>query len=292
MPEGVTADYPFSESFEVTEDVKRAFDVNGYIILRGLLDTEQITKLKVAFENDEGVLTQYYGRDDGAGKKTRTVLWNHPGNDITGVVARSQKMAGTFEELLGGELYHYHAKVIMKEPEIGGAHVWHQDYGYWYENGCMFPDMGTAWLAIDTANKSNGCLQILVGSHRLGRVDHKKVGDQVGADLERVEQAKAFCPLMHVELDPGDCLFFHSNVLHRSDQNRSKNRRWAYLVAYNKADNNPVIEHHHPRYTPMTKVPNSAIDQCTTATDMTGKDYFRGPTADASLHKIGEKDKA
>ena len=40
----------------------------------------------------------------------------------------------------------------------------------------------------------------------------------------------------------------------RSEQNHSGRRRWAYLVAYNTKSNNPVIEHHHPRYTPLDKV--------------------------------------
>ena len=33
-------------------------------------------------------------------------------------------------------------------------------------------------------------LKVLKGSHHLGRIDHVRVGDQVGADLERVEQVK------------------------------------------------------------------------------------------------------
>ena len=43
-------------------------------------------------------------------------------------------------------------------------------------------------------------LQILVGSHKVGRIDHVKVGDQVGADLERLAQVEKFCPLLHVEV--------------------------------------------------------------------------------------------
>ena len=36
-------------------------------------------------------------------------------------------------------MYHYHSKLMLKEPEVGGAWVWHQDYGYWYQNGCLYP---------------------------------------------------------------------------------------------------------------------------------------------------------
>ena len=56
--------------------------------------------MKTALENDEGIMTKMYERGDGAGRKTKTVLWNHPGNDITGVIARADKVAGTFEKVM------------------------------------------------------------------------------------------------------------------------------------------------------------------------------------------------
>ena len=66
-----------------------------------------------------------------------------PGDDVVGLAARSRKVVDTLEQLLGGHpLYHYHSKVaragldhlaqlMMKEARTGGAHLWHQDYGYW-----------------------------------------------------------------------------------------------------------------------------------------------------------------
>ena len=32
---------------------------------------------------------------------------------------------------------------------------------YWYENGNVFPDMGTVWVAVDQADTTNGCMQVL-----------------------------------------------------------------------------------------------------------------------------------
>ncbi|CAH1241570.1 PHYH [Branchiostoma lanceolatum] len=250
MPE---SEYHYTGGFKVTDEVKADFEKNGYVIIRSLMSGEEMRKLTEALESDDGVKTKTYGRDDTQGRKTKTVLWNN---------------------LLGGEVYHYHSKVIMKEARTGGAHLWHQDYGYWYENGCMYPTMGTVWIAVDKADRENGCLKIIPGSHKAGRVDHSHVGDQAGADLERVSQLEKALGLFHVEINPGDALFFHSNILHRSDQNSSDRRRWAFLVAYNRADNNPVYRHHHPQYTPLSKLPNSAIMECSTATDLTGKDFF------------------
>ena len=60
-------------------------------------------------------------------------------------------------------------------------------------------------------------------------------------------------------MEPGDVLFFHSNLLHRSDQNRSDNPRWSMICCYNAARNDPYKESHHPRYTPLSKVADSEI---------------------------------
>ena len=49
--------------------------------------------------------------------------------------------------------------------------------------------MASAMIALDAATKENGCLQVLKGSHHLGRIDHTLTGDQAGADQERIDVA-------------------------------------------------------------------------------------------------------
>jgi len=120
--------------------------------------------------------------------------------------------------------------------------------------------MASAMIALDRCTRENGCLQVLKGSSQLGRIDHGLLdGEQVGADLNRVEQASSQLPLVYVEMEPGDVLLFHCNTLHRSDQNRSADRRWTMICCYNAARNNPYREHHHPCYTPLEKVSDSAL---------------------------------
>ena len=74
---------------------------------------------------------------------------------------------------------------MMKDPKTGGAHIWHQDYGYWYNNGCLLPEMGSVFIPVDPCTTSNSCLQVLSGSHRMGRINHVLEGQQAGADSER-----------------------------------------------------------------------------------------------------------
>ena len=182
-----------------------------------------------------------FGRADGEGGTVRLSLWNHPTDTIYGMIARSDSIVGSMEKILGGEVYHYHSKMIMKDPLIGGAWTWHQDYGYWYQNGCLNPWMGSAFIAVDRCTRENGCL-----------VD-------AGADIERVQEVLKRQELVHVEMEPGDVLFFHCNTLHRSDQNKSQHPRWSMICSYNAARNDPYKESQHPRYTPLIKVPDSRI---------------------------------
>jgi len=37
--------------------------------------------------------------DDGEGRASRLVIWSHPGNDVTGMLARSEKVAGICEKV-------------------------------------------------------------------------------------------------------------------------------------------------------------------------------------------------
>ena len=116
--------------------------------------------------------------------------------------ARCHRVVDSVEQLLGEEAYHYHSKMILKDAKVGGAWAWHQDYGYWYQNGCLFPDMLSCMIALDAATIENGCMQVLKGSNRLGRIEHGFTGDQTGADLERVEEAQKVLELVYAEMKP------------------------------------------------------------------------------------------
>ena len=231
----------------------------GYVLARGMFDREEIGLLLRAAKEDRELDRHSFSKDDGAGNTVRLSLWNHPGDTLYGMFARSESIVTSAERILEGEVYHYHSKMIMKDARVGGAWAWHQDYGYWYQNGVLYPLLTSASIAVDPATRENGCLQLIEGSHHLGRIDHVLTGDQAGADRERVEQILSRLPLVYAEMEAGDVLFFHANLLHRSAENRSEKPRWSMICCYNAARNDPYKESHHPRYTPLVKVPDAAI---------------------------------
>lgn len=246
---------------KISSKEKELFDEDGFITIRNLFSKEEISALSDTAHNDLALDKAATSMDDGKGNAVRLSLWNHPGDGIYGMFARCKKLAESVELLLGGEAYHYHSKMVLKDAKVGGAWAWHQDYGYWYQNGLLFPDLCSVMIAVDKATKANGCLQVIRGSHKMGRVNHILSGDQAGADMERVNEVLKVKEKAYCEMEPGDALFFHANLLHASDQNKSDNSRWSMICCYNKATNNPYKESHHPSYTKLNKVEDDMILQ-------------------------------
>jgi ectoine hydroxylase len=240
---------------------KARFDEDGYLLVRSLFDSEEMDLLREIGRADEELAKRIAERRDAQGGVTTLSLSNDLGENIYSAFVRCHRIVDPMEQLLGDEVYHYHHKMNMKAPYVGGAWEWHQDYGYWYNNGCLLPDMASCFVAVDRATRENGCLQVIKGSHKMGRIDHGKTGDQTGANMERVDAALERMELVHCDMEPGDALFFHSNLLHRSDQNRSPDPRWVLICCYNTKRNNPYKESHHPSYSYLEKWDDARIKE-------------------------------
>lgn len=93
----------------------------------------------------------------------------------------------------------------------------------------------------------------------MGRLEHLFAGEQQGADMPFVEEALKHCEKVYVELNAGDTLFFHSNLLHMSEANLSDRPRWSLISAYNLSFNVPFREKNTSCITPVKVVADSTI---------------------------------
>ncbi len=250
------------KTYLLTDEEVFAYHRDGYVIVKGFLEKLEVEKLHKIATNDKAVTNNAIDLSDTTGKKTKLTLWYKPGNDAYGLLTKSERMVRNVDKLLDGEseVCHFHSKLMQKEPHVGGAWEWHQDYGYWYKNEFLLPDqMISVMIAITEANRSNGCLQVIKGSHKMGRVEHGFAGEQVGASQRYVDLALKTMEHIFVELDAGDALFFHSNLLHRSEANNSENARWSIISCYNRAENIPYNEPSQNSTIPLQTVPNESI---------------------------------
>ena len=246
---------------QLTDADETAFRRDGYVILRNFFSPAE-TDLLHRLSTENVVTDHSFDLLDQLGKRTKLTLWFTPGDDTFGLMSRSERMVNGVAKLLGtaGEVCHFHSKIMQKEPKTGGAWEWHQDYGYWYKNGFLYPEaMISVMVALTEATVLNGCLQVLAGSHTMQRFEHTTVGEQQGADPAFVEQAQKVCRHVYVELQPGDVLFFHANLLHCSDANNSDAPRWSIISAYNLSHNVPFREKNLSCIVPVQVVPDSAL---------------------------------
>lgn len=243
------------------EEVAR-FHRDGYVIVRQFFSAPEIQKLYSIAVGDQVVREHAVDLNDQTGRKTKLTLWFTPGEDVYSLVLRSERMVKSVARLLDSDapVCHFHTKLMQKEPRVGGAWEWHQDYGYWYKNQFLFPDqLVSVMIALTEATRENGCLQVIKGSHKLGRVNHGFAGEQVGADMVMVNHCLSIMEHVYVELEPGDALFFHSNILHRSEANLSDRPRWSLISCYNSLSNPAYNDESASWKEPVKMVPDSAL---------------------------------
>ncbi|MFV0296941.1 MAG: phytanoyl-CoA dioxygenase family protein [Hyphomicrobiaceae bacterium] len=233
---------------------------DGFVFVRNLFNADETAILRTAMEQDPAIKEHSLLRGDQEGGATRISLWNRAGDSVYGLAARTARVVDTAEALIGEPVYHFQSKLTAKEPKVGGAWEWHQDYGYWYYNGCLEPKMLSIMIALDETDAGNGCLKVVRGSHKLGRLDHVSVTDgQNTTDPERMPHILARHETVECVLEPGDAVIFHGNTLHRSDQNKSDRRRWTFLCCYNAVSNDTFKKDDDRYYVPLQKVDDDAV---------------------------------
>lgn len=248
--------------FGLSKEQIDSYESDGYIIVKDFLGVKEVNRLcDTAFGNNV-MIKNSLDLNDQSGKKTKLSLWFTPGNDPFGYLIRSQRMQNAVLPLLDSDapVCHFHSKLMQKEPKVGGAWEWHQDYGYWYKSQFMFPDqLISVMVALTAATKENGCIEVIKGSHKLGRVNHGFAGEQVGADMVMVNNALHSLETVHCVVNAGDALIFHSNLLHRSAANLSDSARWSIISCFSSQSNLAYNETSDSWKKPIEVVPDEAI---------------------------------
>ena len=156
-----------------------AYHRDGYLLLPGFFSPEEIAPCREAIARDPSIGGRLFHVHDGYGEtregrdgyRLDYVGWFRDGDDWLGTCTRLARIVEGAAALIGEAVYHYHSKLVRKPRGGSGTLVWHQDFGGWYQDGCVLPDMLTCVVALTGADANSGCLRLLKGSHRMGRVD-------------------------------------------------------------------------------------------------------------------------
>jgi ectoine hydroxylase len=99
----------------------RDFEGNGYIFIPNFLNDEETALLFAAAKADTKLMDNAFDVADAQGGKSRLTGWSHVSDDVYGMVAAAARVVDRMEGFLGGEVYHYNSKMMLKEPRVGGA---------------------------------------------------------------------------------------------------------------------------------------------------------------------------
>lgn len=280
-----------SSAFALTAEEKRAFERDGFLIRRGLFSAAEIDPLMQACLSDPDVDGALVGISDSEGNLQEVVTWTDLVEaEYLSQIMRLERVVNAAEFLLEAPVYHWHSKLSMKRPGSTGRWDWHQDYAYWYHEGCLYPDMMTITVALDRCDEDNGCLKLVRGSNRIGRIEHGKLGKATGVDPERLALIERQHEVVACAMEPGDAVFFHANTLHASGPNVSDRPRTLLHMSYNAVGNSPFVaegqEHH--KYRPLETLPDDALVSGAWKTIVTGQLFWsRGGNAGASRSVYG-----
>ena len=242
-------------------ELARVADVyrrDGFAYVRAMFSPTEIAPLVEALPG--GSAPGAFTVADSRGGRQELSAWLHLGDDFIGVVPRLQPIVDLAAAVVGEAVYHWHSKLSWKRPRSTSLWDWHQDYGFWADDGVERPDMCTVAVAVGPVNVANGCMRLVRASHRLGVIDVVPIGASQGSDPHVVATLLESQPAEPCELDTGDVVVFHSNTLHSSGPNESNEPRTMLMMSYNAVTNPPATPR-HPGYAfePLEVLSASAI---------------------------------
>ncbi len=133
-------------------------------------------------------------------------------------------------DLLGDDVVAWGSHFFCKMPRDGKAVSWHQDASYWP----LSPSHAvTIWLAIDDADRGNGCMRFLAGSHHFGHLTYRPSDPAEHNVLDQtVEDAERYGTPVDDELRAGEISVHSDLLLHGSEANLSDRRRCGLTLRY------------------------------------------------------------
>lgn len=213
---------------------------HGYVVVRGMVSAAEIALLRDAVRLllDEAPVgpDQPHDREGRPVPHPRDYSFLQPAagaavlNRVSTPLARSADVLKVYanprllqavEALYGPDWVPFAESIVIKLPHVGAPFAWHQDGRF--ATG-QVPERGVNFgIYLYHSDESNGCLYVVPGSHRNGRVD---IAAQIASHGERLPGS------IPVPVAAGDVIVHSRNLVHGSFTNRSPEQRVTVYFGY------------------------------------------------------------
>ncbi|HEX4138740.1 MAG TPA: phytanoyl-CoA dioxygenase family protein [Candidatus Methylacidiphilales bacterium] len=242
----------------LTEEQRREYDREGYIVLPGLLTQEDMAPIREAIHTKvsqiadellrDGLISDklenepfqtrlaklFKGKTDQEflkyGRSWRDLL---PGYFM---FMSNPKIIDAVESLIGPEIFAN--PVYNTRPKVpgvaAGAVPWHQDRSYW-PNANWNPVI-TVWIPLVDTNEINGCLHVWPRTHKTRLISYHPDTHTGTAYTELDLKEEADRNGVALPMTAGDAILFNDRCIHSSTPNRSEHVRWSVDLRYQPTD--------------------------------------------------------
>lgn len=224
-----------SLSMHNLKDIKKEFNINGFVILKKVFLKDQIKKLLKEVEKIKKKSINiknphlHFTKD----KKINTIhnINNYVKNGPVIDFSKNKKILSVVSYILNGRVKVRNIEFFLKPKKTGLKSPFHQDNAYW--NFSNKKEVLNAWIACSESNFKNGGMCYYIKSHKLGLLNHEisyapGSSEKIPSKKLKTIKLKKFYP----KLNEGDCILHHSEVIHGSSPNKSNKDRVGLVIGY------------------------------------------------------------
>ena len=214
---------------------KKFFYNNGYFLAKNLFKEPSISVLEKEFDKIISQLNQSgeninarWGGDVSkeTDVKNSKVLHTHNVQSFSSIMldmVQDKNLLNLVETFIGPDIVLHHTKLFLKPPKVGSTFPLHQDWSYFpTQNNTMI----AAMIHISDSTEKMGCLRLVPGSNKLGKIKNSDGHTFV----KKIHNKYALESVTPIEAKRGDVLFFHSFTIHGSMPNKSERPRKTILI--------------------------------------------------------------
>jgi len=223
---------PLDDVREISAAQRDEFRENGHVLVRGLLDPQEIAHYRPligeAVKKHRTERRRLSERDT-YGKAFLQVmnLWRQ--DEGVRKFVFSRRLARVAAGLLGvSDVRLYHDQALFKEPG-GGPTPWHQDQYYWPLDTA---NTVTLWMPLVNITVDMGMLTFASGSHKHGIVLDQKISDESESNYRKYVKEHQFPITRSAGMQAGDGSWHYGNTVHQAPGNDSDRMREVMTIIY------------------------------------------------------------
>ncbi|NWB51093.1 phytanoyl-CoA dioxygenase family protein [Pseudomonas gingeri] len=221
------------------ESMTGTYSDSGFYLAQGLLESKEFSEIEAVILE---TVTKHYPCESIHSKELADYLRLHP-DTVTKIYDTLQSHESLINlgklDVITNIIRSFisepaiYLKVVLRIDtpfESRELAYWHQDDYYVKGNETEL----TVWIPLQDTSVPQGCLSVMPGSHKLGRLEHSYASGK-----KNIPQGIYDREVRLVEMVQGDALFFSSLLVHSSNFNFSENIRYSIQIRYTASDKKP-----------------------------------------------------